>query len=118
MVASIDGGRVQIRRRVAGRPRRGGRKHFETEWREPKVLTVYVLDDEGRRDRQVRSVLDGTLGDADAVFELLLYHLRRLGAHRASELTLIGDGAEWIWKREWPRGELDVAESKFHEVVD
>lgn len=28
VVAAIDGGRLQVRKRVAGRPRKGGRKHF------------------------------------------------------------------------------------------
>jgi hypothetical protein len=119
VVASIDGGRVQIRRRVAGRPRKGGRKNFETEWREPKVLTIYVLDEAGRRDRRIPSVIDGTLGNADAVFELLLYHLRRLGAHRASELVLIGDGAEWLWNRaEGLRTDLGLPRAQFTEILD
>ena len=106
-------------RRVAGRPRKGGRKHFETAWREPKVLTIYVLDDKGRRDRRVASVLDATLGGADAVYELLLFHLRRLGAHRAVELTLIGDGADWIWNRaEALREALQLPRARFHQVLD
>lgn len=119
VVAAVDGGRVNTRKRVAGRPRKGGRKHFETEWREPKVLTIYVLGPDGRRDRTVPSVIDATLGDADAVFELLGYHLLRLGARHAAELVLIGDGAPWIWNRaEALRTRLKLARSAFREVVD
>jgi len=119
VVAAVDGGRINIRRRVAGRPRKGGRKHFETEWREPKVLTLYVLGEDGKRDRSVPTVIDGTLGDADAVFELLRYHLLRMGAHRAEELTLVGDGALWIWSRaDGLREALDVLPERFTEVVD
>jgi hypothetical protein len=119
IVASVDGGRLQVRRRVAGRPRAGGRKHFETEWREPKVLTIYVLDENGRRDRKVACVLDATLGGANAVFELLLFHLRRVGAHKAAELTLIGDGAEWIWTRaDDLRKALELPKARFHQVLD
>jgi hypothetical protein len=119
VVAAIDGGRVQIRRRVAGRPRKGGRKRFETEWREPKVLTIYVLDEDGKRDRKVPSVIDGTLGGADEAFALLLFHLRRLGAHRAVDLTLVGDAAPWIWTRAaGMREDLGIAADRFHEVVD
>lgn len=119
VVASVDGGRLQIRRRVAGRPKKGGRKRFVTEWREPKVLTIYVLGEDGRRDRAVPSVIDGTLGDADAVFDLLRYHLRRLGAHRALDLTLVGDGAPWIWNRtDALRSALGLPRERFHEVVD
>ena len=119
VVATVDGGRVQIRRRVGGRPKKGGRKRFVTEWREPKVLTLYVLGEDGRRDRKVPSVIDGTLGDADAVFELLLYHLRRMGAHKAAELTFVADAAPWIWKRVPDlREALGVGAEHFHEVVD
>lgn len=119
VVATIDGGRVQIRKRVAGRPKKGGRKRFVTEWREPKVLTLYVLGDDGKRDRTISSVIDGTLGDADAAYELLLFHLRRVGAHRATELILVADGAKWIWKRsDELRQALGLAQERFHEIVD
>lgn len=119
VVATIDGGRLQTRRRVAGRPKKGGRKRFVTDWREPKVLTLYVLGDDGRRDRTISSVIDGTLGDADAAYDLLLYHLRRVGAHRATELILVADGAKWIWTRsDELREALKLPKERFHEVVD
>lgn len=119
VVAAVDGGRLQVRRRLPGRPKKGGRKRFATEWREPKVLTVYVLKEDGTRDRAVPSVIDGTLGDADEVFALLRYHLLRLGAHQAQELTLVGDGAKWIWNRaNGLREALGLPEESFHEVVD
>lgn len=119
IVASVDGGRVLIRKRLGGRPKKGGRRRFETEWREPKVLTIYVLDEDGSRDRTVASVIDGTLGDADAVFELLRYHLLRLGAHQAQQLVLIGDGAKWIWNRaDELRQNLGLPRERFTEIVD
>jgi hypothetical protein len=119
VVAAVDGGRVNIRRRVAGRPRKDGRKKFVTEWREPKVLTLYVIGDDGKRDREIRSVIDGTLGDADAIFALMVYHLRRLGADQAKELILIGDGAPWIWNRAAGlRESLKLRPDQFHEIVD
>lgn len=119
VVAAVDGGRINTRTRVAGRPRKGGRKHFRTDWREPKVLTIYVLGPNGRRDKTVPSVIDGTLGNADAVFKLLTYHLMRLGGCHATELVLVGDGAPWIWNRaEALRQSLGLAPSAFREVVD
>lgn len=119
VVASLDGGRIRIRRRTAGRPKKGGRKHFTTEWREPRVITIYVTDDEGRRDRTVPLVLDGTLGNADSVLELLRYHLLRLGVHKAASLTLVADGADWIWTRaEWLRASLKLPPERFVEVLD
>ena len=119
VVVTVDGGRINIRRRVAGRPKKGGRKHFETEWREPKILTLYVLGEDGKRDRSIPSVIDGTLGDADAVFELIRYHLFRLGAHRATDVALVGDGAKWIWARAAAlREALGLPAERFHEIVD
>ncbi len=119
VVATVDGGRINIRRRVAGRPRKGGRKRFETEWREPKVITLYVLGADGKRDRSVPSVIDGTMGDADAVFALMRYHLLRLGAHKAVDVSLVADGAKWIWKRgEELRTALGLPRERFHEIVD
>lgn len=119
VAVAVDGGRVNIRRRVAGRPKKGGRKHFVSEWREPKVLTVYALGEDGERDKRHRVVLDGTLGDADKVFELLTYHLFRLGVHRAEQVVFLGDGAKWIWNRTGPlRDALGLDAESFIEVLD
>ena len=119
VVVTVDGGRINIRRRSGGRHRKGGRKRFETDWREPKVLSVYVLGEDGRRDKSISSVIDGTLGDADAVFQLIHYHLFRLGAHKAVDVTLVADGAVWIWNRaEELRDALGMPTDRFHEVVD
>ncbi len=119
VAVAVDGGRVCIRRRVAGRPKKGGRKHFVTEWREPKVLTVYVFGEDGKRDKSVKTVIDGTLGDADAVFELIRYHLLRLGVHRASDVVFLGDGAQWIWNRTAAlREALGLPAERFTELVD
>jgi len=120
VVVAVDGGRINIRRRVAGRPKKGGRKRFVTEWREPKVLTVYALGEDGKRDKTVRPVIDGTLGDADAVFALMRHHLLRLGAHKATDVTLIADAAPWIWRERADalREELGLPAEQFHEIVD
>ena len=119
VVVTVDGGRINIRRRFGGRHKKGGRKRFETDWREPKILSVYVLGENGRRDKSICSVIDGTLGDADAVFELIRYHLFRLGVHRALDVTLVADGALWIWNRAGElREALSLPAARFHEVVD
>ena len=70
VVAAVDGGRINVRRRVPGRPKKGGRRRFVTEWREPKVVTIYVVGPDGKRDRTIPPVLDGTMGDADAAFPM------------------------------------------------
>lgn len=119
VVVSVDGGRLRVRRRTQGRPRKGGRKHFVTEWREPRVLTIYTVDEEGQRDKEVSSVIDATLGDADATFRLLIYHLRRLGVHQAEHVSFVADGAPWIWVRtEGVREALGLASARFTEFID
>jgi hypothetical protein len=101
IVASVDGGRIRIRERPRCGRRRTETRHrgFKAQWREPKVLTAYSIDEQGRKERRRLSLADGTMEDADAVFTLLVGHLRLLGAHEAATLVLIGDGARWIWDR-------------------
>jgi hypothetical protein len=53
----------------------------------------------GRRSL-VRRFLVSCLGDADTVFSLLWARLRELGwLGTQTVVVIIGDGAEWIWKR-------------------
>jgi hypothetical protein len=53
----------------------------------------------GRRS-VVRRFLVSCLGDADAIFQRLYAQLRELGWLGPSTMVVIvGDGAEWIWKR-------------------
>ncbi len=97
---SIDGGRARIRetqhhRRVGN----NGRRPFELGWREPRVITVTVLDEKGEQDRRVKPIYEVSLGDADVVFGLLEGLLRRLGAHLAAKVVFVSDGAPWIWRR-------------------
>ena len=119
VVASIDGGRLNTRRRTGGAWVKGGRRNFETAWREPKVLSIYVVDEHGKRDKRLRTVLDATMGDADASFALLAYHLVRLGAGQAERLTFVADGAPWIWGRtDELRQSLGLAPEQFTEILD
>jgi hypothetical protein len=101
VVVSVDGGRLRVRSGERRGRRRAKSRHrgFRAPWREPKVLTIYTIDDRGRRDRRELPLHDGTMKDADAVFALIVGHLRLLGAADAAVLVLVGDGARWIWDR-------------------
>jgi len=101
VVVSVDGGRLRVRISEKRGRRRKKTRHrgYQAPWREPKVLTIYTIDDQGRRDRHQLPLHDGTMEDADAVFALMVGYLRLLGAADAKVLILIGDGARWIWNR-------------------
>src|SRR5437870_1458478 len=96
---SLDGGRVRTRRRRRGRKTAKGRHGFSTPWREPRLLVIDILDAQGQPDRLRLPLYDGLIGDAEAVWALLIGYLRLLGAAYADVVECIADGAEWIWKR-------------------
>lgn len=100
LYVGIDGGRLRTRQTKPG-PIPEGKKRagFTTPWREPKLFTIYTLDDQGRTDNDWTPIHDATLGDADAVFELLEASLRALPIDQAKRVVFLGDGAEWIWPR-------------------
>jgi hypothetical protein len=115
----IDGGRTKIRgdlrpatveaektneeglpiENPAGRSKKRPRQTFDAEWREPKLVTIFVHDERGRMEKQSRAVVDGTFLGPDAMAELVAMHLHRLGAARAASITFAADGAPWIWDR-------------------
>ena len=51
VVCSTDGGRIRIRTNKRGPKTKKGRTRYSTDWREPKLLIIYVVDDEGRMER-------------------------------------------------------------------
>ena len=99
VVISTDGGRVRIRTNKKGKRTKKGRRRYRTDWREPKLLAIYVVDEEGKIDHSFTPVLDGTLKGPDAVFGLIEQYLSQLGIDEATKVLFIADGARWIWKR-------------------
>jgi len=98
VVVSIDGGRLRIRKDRKTRTKKG-RRRYRTDWREPKLLIIYVTDEHGRMDRSFTPIIDGTLQGPDHAFALLHYYLSKLGVASASRVLFVADGAAWIWKR-------------------
>ena len=76
-----------------------GRNRYRTDWREPKLLIIYVVDEKGQMDREFLAVIDGTLGGPDAIFKLLEFYLRELKISTADKILFVADGARWIWNR-------------------
>jgi hypothetical protein len=120
VVIGIDGGR--LRERVALRGRRSaktGHHRFEAPWREPKLFTIYLIDEEGAVQDTFRPIYDGTMADCDDLFAMLGGYLRGLGAHEAKELAVVGDGAKWIWDRVDKLADtVGISRKKVRQIVD
>jgi len=121
VVAQTDGGRVRIRTRVETTKRKGvkHRRKIRIEWREPKLLILYLSDREGRMIKGTRPWIDGTMGGPDHLMELLAFHLHRLGAARAKAVSFVSDGAPWIWNRlDWVIGRAGLDPKRVERVLD
>lgn len=99
VVISTDGGRVRTRVNKRGKKTKKNRSRYKTEWREPKLILVYVVDKNGEKDRKIQPIMDASLDGPDATFAMLLYYLKKLGVAAADQLLFVSDGAVWIWDR-------------------
>jgi len=135
----IDGGRTKIRgdlrektaktketdvhdlplENVPGRSKQQPAKTYDTDWREPKLVTIFVHDDNGKMLKKTEATIDGTLSGPDAIAEITAMHLHRLGAAKAKSVTFVSDGALWIWDRIERMIELaKLTNVRTHEVLD
>jgi len=98
---NVDGGRTRLRRTKQGKPTANGRRGYYGDWREPKLFTLYALDDEGKRINSIELPVtnDATFGDVEGFMTLLEMYLVKLGIVHASQVLLVADGAPWIWQR-------------------
>ena len=99
VAASTDGGRIRIRKNKRGRKTTKGRTRYQTDWREPKLLIIYVIGPNGRQEKSVSPIIDATLNGPDETFALLAYYLKKLQVKAADLLLFVSDGAKWIWER-------------------
>jgi hypothetical protein len=91
---------------------------FDTPWREPKLLVISSIDDEGKVNRKELPIYDVCFGD-DELFELLADYLAVLRIDLAQSVQTVGDGAPWIWLRVKPMLiRLGVSEDKMIETLD
>jgi hypothetical protein len=119
VVISSDGGRIRLREIKRGPKTTKGRRRYTGAWREPKVLIVYVVDAEGKREASFAPFIDATLKGPDAVFALLRSYLQRLEITQADQVLFIADGAPWIWKRVPLLVQaLGLAVEQVHELLD
>ena len=119
VVISSDGGRLRLRETKRGPKTKKGRQRYTGAWREPKVVIVYVVDAEGKREASFAPVIDATLQGPDAVFALLRTYLQRLAITQADQVLFIADGAPWIWKRvPLLVRALGLTAERVHELLD
>jgi hypothetical protein len=119
VVISSDGGRIRLRETKRGPKTKKGRRRYTGAWREPKVLIVYVVDAEGKREASFAPFIDATLKGPDVVFALLRTYLQRLAITQADHVLFIADGAPWIWKRvPLLVHALGLATAQVHELLD
>jgi hypothetical protein len=101
--AMIDGGRTKIRttkRQQKGRGKtKTQKRRFRTDWREPKQIIVFEMDEYGRQKQGTQPILDGTFQGPDEILEVLALRLHQVGASQAKVVAFRADGAPWIWER-------------------
>jgi hypothetical protein len=119
VAVQIDGGRTRLRTNGPPAQKKGKRRSFTTDWREPKLLTIFELDERGRMRRRTRAWIDGTFAGPDHLAELVAFHLHRLGAATAESVTFAADGAPWIWDRvPGIVARVGIPPGRVHEVLD
>jgi hypothetical protein len=123
VAAMIDGGRTRLRTVLCKQKGRGKgkqqRRRYKADWREPKLLILFEIDEQGRMKKGTRPWIDGTFAGPDEAMELLAFHLHRLGASKAAVVVFVADGAPWVWERlEWVQKRVGVAAGRCVRVLD
>lgn len=123
VVVQIDGGRVRLRKVTRKQKGKGKNKkqqrRYKGQWREPKVLTIYEIDNTGQKVKKSQARIDGTFQGPDEMMELVALHLHRLGAAHAEVVVFVSDGAPWIWDRlDWVVKRVGLGQKKVAYALD
>jgi hypothetical protein len=121
--AMIDGGRTKIRTTTRQQRGRGKTKtqtrRFRTDWREPKQIIVFEMDEQGRQKKGTQPTLDGTFQGPDEILEVLAMRLHQVGAAHATVVAFRADGAPWIWERlAWVIRRVGLTDSQVSSGLD
>jgi hypothetical protein len=123
VAAQVDGGRTRVRTLIRKQKGRGKgkkqRRRYQVQWREPKLLIIFEIDERGRLKKKTQPWIDGTFAGPDEAMELLAFHLHRLGATRAKVVVFVSDGAPWIWERlDWVQRRVGLQARRVVRVLD
>ncbi len=82
------------------RNKKSNRRSYKGEWKEPKLLTIYAVDEKGKKIKsgEVPITNDGTFGNSKELLVILEMYLVNLGIKDAKEVLFIADGTEWMSK--------------------
>ena len=100
VVISVDGGRSRlIEYTNPKRNKKTNRRRYKGEWKEPKLLTIYAVDEKGTKLKkgEIPITNDGTFGNSKELLEILEMYLLELGINQAREVLFIADGQDWMW---------------------
>ena len=121
VIVSADGGRTRHRisqAKAENAPPKTWPK-YTAEWKEPKLLTIYVVDEKGRKERDQSFWIDGSYQGPDHMAEIIAYQLHILGAAKAAHVGFTADGAEWFWNRlGWIKKSVGLEEEKTSLILD
>ncbi len=120
LVVGIDGGRIRERRVKRGKKKAGGKRQgFHTDWKEPKLFTIYLLDKDGKLDKGFTPFHDATMQGKDRAIEILRSYLDMLDIASLAKIAFVGDGAPWIWSKfEELIPELPLQGVEVYQVLD
>lgn len=119
VIVSCDGGRIRLRENKRGRKTKKGRTRYKGAWREPKLLIIYVVNEEGKMDKSFAPIIDGNMDGPDSAFQLIYEYLRAIGIEKADKVLFVADGAHWIWNRvSLLIEDLGLQSEQVHELID
>jgi hypothetical protein len=120
VVICVDGGRLRERKKKRGAKKKGAKRQgYTTEWREPKLFTIYLIDDKSQRIKTIDPIYDATMQDHNGVFALIEHYLRAVDICEAKQIIFCADGGPWIWSDvEKLCKRLCIDRSKVTQVLD
>jgi hypothetical protein len=90
ITVSMDGGRIRIRKNKRGPKTAKKRTRYKTDWREPKLLIIYVVDEDGRKIRTIPPMIDASMGGSRCHFWLADVLFEKTPSHTCGSFALCG----------------------------